>query len=66
VGSLFFLQKEQNPVSLKKKFGLKNRWVVFSKKQIFLNPDPLCDFPLIERSGTSHVTINAVECAPHT
>jgi len=25
-----------------------------------------CDFPLIARFGTSHVTINLIGCAPHT
>jgi len=38
--------------------------------RIFLNPDYLsilfCNFPLIARSGTSHVTIRLIVCAPHT
>jgi len=48
---------------------IKNSRVVFVKKRVFLNPDYLsilfCDFPLIARSGTSHVTISLIGCAPH-
>jgi len=42
----------------------------FSKKHFFLNPNYLsilfCDFALIARSGTSHVTISLIGCALHT
>jgi len=49
----------------------KTRRVVFFKKnQVFLNLDYLSilfyDFPLTARSGTSHVTISLIGCAPHT
>jgi len=37
---------------------------------VFLHPDYLsilvCDFSLIARSATSHVTISLNGCAPHT
>jgi len=41
------------------------------KKRVFLNPDyylsiVFCDFPLIARSGTSHVSISLIGCASHT
>ena len=42
-GVFVFLKKGTKTCffSKSKKFGLKNRWVVFSKKYIFLNPDCL-------------------------
>jgi len=39
------------------KTGVPQPWLSFNL---------LCDFPLIARSGTCHVTISVVECAPHT
>jgi len=62
LNKILFLLRKTKPV-------LKNRRVVL-KKRVFLNPDYLsilfCDFPLIARSGTSHVTISLIGCAPHT
>ena len=65
--------KEPKPVSLKKK--KKKNWIKqkqttqegWVKKCFLFNPDYLwilfCDFPLIARSGTSHVTISLIGCA---
>jgi len=51
---------------IKKTGGLR----FFLIKRVFLNPDYLsilfCDFPLIARSGTSHVTINSIGRSPYT
>ena len=57
-----FLKKTKN--------GFKNRMVGFFKKaRFFLNADELsihfCDFPLIPRSETSHVTISVIGRAPY-
>jgi len=52
--SCFFSKKQKNRI-------YTNRWVVFLKKTGFSQPrlsfNPFCDFPLITRSGTCHVTI---------
>jgi len=69
---MFFLCffKDQKPVSFQitqktdlKKHKKQVRWV-------FLNPAYLsvlfCNFPLIARSGTSHVIIKLIGCVPHT
>ena len=69
---VFFLKKEQRPVSFQKtrKNGLKKHVNCFFLNSGFFNPDYLsilfCDFPLIARSGTSHVIISLIGCAPHT
>jgi len=70
---VLFKKKEQTPVSFKKKqknVFKKMGGLFFSKKHFFLNPNYLsilfCNFPLIARSGTSHVTISLIGCAPHT
>jgi len=69
MGFLCFF-KEQKPVSFQitQKNGFKK-----AKTQVgwgFLNPDYLlvllCNFPLVARSGTSHVIIRLIGCAPHT
>jgi len=71
MGSLFFIKK-QKPVSFQKNKNnrIKQQVVCFFKKtdfsQSWLLFNPLCDFPFIARSGTSHVIISVVECAPHT
>jgi len=43
---------------------------LFFLGRFFFDPDYLsilfCDFPLIPRSGTSHVTISLIGCALHT
>jgi len=63
----FFL--EQEPVSSQ----TIQKLIKKTKKQVcwvFLNPDYpsilFCDFPLITRSATSHITIILIGCAPHT
>jgi len=70
---VFFPKKERKPVSLKKnkKTDKKTKHVnSFFLNPGFFNPDypltPFCDFALIARSGTSHVTISLIGCAPHT
>jgi len=61
---ILFLYKKNKTTDLKKHEG----WIF--KKWVFLNPDYLsilfCDFPLIARSGTSHVTISLIGCAPYS
>jgi len=61
MGFLCFFLKEQKLVSFQGCFFLM---------RIFLDPDYLsilfCDFPLIARSGISHVTISLIRCAPHS
>ena len=58
----------QNP----KKKDLKNKtpmWIAFFRP-FFFQPWSssvlFCDFPLVTRSGTSHVTISLIGCASHT
>jgi len=62
---MFFFFKEQNQNGLRQTGGL-----LFLKKTGFSQPwlsfNPFCDFPLIVRSGTSHVTISLIGCTPHT
>ena len=54
------------------KNGLKKHKTceLFFLTRFFFNPVCVsilfCVFPLIARSGTSHVTISLTECAPHT
>jgi len=59
----FFKVKTKN-LDLRKSGGL------FFLKIGFFYPDYLsilfCDFPMSARSGTSHVTISLIGCAPHT
>jgi len=55
---LFFRKKQ-----IKKTCELFFQTRVFSSLIIFLF---FCDFLLIARSGTSHVTISLIACAPHT
>jgi len=47
----------------------KNMWIVFLKpvfvNTVYLSIVFFCDFLLIARSGTSHVTISLVGGAPH-
>jgi len=66
---VFFSKKEQKPVSLKKK-RIKKTCELFFLNPGFFNPDYLsilfCVFPLIARSGTSHVTTSLIGCTPHT
>jgi len=63
---------KQNLVSFQKpkKHIKKTVGLFLSKKRVFLSPDYLSilfrDFLLIARSGTSHVTISLIGCAPHT
>ena len=72
-GVMCFFKKWTRTCFLKKnkKFGLKKHktdGLFFFKKRVFLNVivfQPFCDFPLIARSGTSHVTISLFGCAPH-
>jgi len=63
-----FLFKKTKKIGWKK--NKKIGGVFFSKNVFFsqswLSFSPFCDFPLIARSGTSHVTINLIGCAPHT
>ena len=70
---LFFKKKEQKPVSLKKNKKIirieKTGGLFFEKNRFFSTLiifEPFCDFPLIARSGTSHVTISLFGCVPHT
>jgi len=71
-GVFAFFLKNKNLFLFKKtkKFGLKKTGgLFFLKKRVFLNHDclsKLCDFPLIVRSGTSHVTITLIWYAQHT
>jgi len=53
-------KKRENTGGLgfKKKLGFFSNLVIF---QSFF-----CDFPLIARSRTSHITISLIGCAPHT
>jgi len=63
-------QKTQNHPDLKKKrentggLGFKKKLGFFSNLVIFQSF--FCDFPLIARSRTSHITISLIGCAPHT
>ena len=63
-----FLQKKEN-TGFKKKRKKQVGWGL-KKTRVFLKPGYLsilfCDFPLIEQSGTTHITISLVGCAPHT
>jgi len=44
------------------KFGSENQLSIHNYLSIVF----FCDFPLIVRSGKSHVTIRFMGCAPHT
>ena len=71
-GIFVFFIKEQKPVSfqksknirIKKQVGCFFKTTDFSQSWLPFNP--LGDFPLITRSGTSHVIIRMVDCEPHT
>jgi len=72
-GFVFFLKKGQKLVSFQKKQKnefKENQEGCLKKKRFFLDPEYLsilfCDFPLIARSGTRHVTISLIGVAPHT
>jgi len=66
---VLFLNKRTKPVSFQKK-PRKRMMNNILLKRIFLNPDYLsilfCNFPLIARSGTSHVIISLIGCALQT
>ena len=55
-----FVKKRKNPDGL----GFLRKLGFFSNLDIFQYF--FCDFPLIARSGTSHITISLIGCAPHT
>ena len=61
--SLFFFKKSENP-------DKKTKHVNCFFNPGFFNTDYFstffCDFPLIARSGTSHVTISLIGCASYT
>jgi len=66
--NLFLFKKNTKQPGLKK--TKKTGGLFYSKKRVFLKPDYLsilfCNFRLIARSGTNHVTISLIRCAPHT
>jgi len=64
-----FFQKNKTPGVKKKRkktggLGFLKKLGIFSNLVIFQYSS--CDFPLIARSGTSHITISLIGCAPHT
>jgi len=72
----FLYEKEQKLVSFRKNpKKLIKKWTgglfFFKKSEDFYQPwlylsILVCDFPLIARSGKSHVTIRVIGCAPYT
>ena len=69
---VFFVQKEQKTVFIQKnkKIGWKKQVGCFSDKSglfstLIVFQSFFCYFPLIARSGISHVTISLNGCAPH-
>jgi len=69
-GAFVCFFQEQKTVSSQKNKKIWIKKTCFFKETGFSQPwlsfNPICDFPLIARSGTSHVTISLIGFAPHT